>query len=851
MSLPLPNLDDRSWQELVDIALTSIHADKDWTDRHPADPGVTLIEVFAYLTKNLQYRMNRIPERLQIALLNLVGIERRPASAAVAELTFKWEGDGDPPELQPGLVIRNPDGSIRFTLAETVRFPSATGQAERQAEGKAVHAVWTAETVGQTNTDPYQNFTLSTPVIGPSGYGDDIIVGIEIRPDDERAAPSEVRIDAGKYYRLYKVTGPEVPAESDAPLIVQVDRDERLVKLISGTEKNAIPPWRAVRAWYRRGGGAAGNVPAGALSLIDREASGIDLPKGLSVSQGKAAMGGADSESLTEASNRTPFASAAIAAAITPRDYERLARSVSGVFDAAAGAPAQRWAHAERGTVRVDIAPVIDGVEARTRIDAAMVRERRSSVLLERVAAAIEAHRPLGIGLDLGWLQVREIEVSLRVVAASGTDLQTLQTSVQGKLNQLFAPQNLMAKRRELRAFDVYETVLGEAGIRYADGLAFRIGEAPAQAAADLVADPNQSATWYVAAAGGLYRTINDGNSWCLVFRTEQRAPLFVRMAQERPGLLALAVQNGDDVCLHVSRDAGENWAETARFDFAVYDVCLVDRFGEDLFLIATAKGLYELQASQAPAPVAAAKEIEGNGCYAIAFWKSRSGTSNVYVAARGRGGIFRSSRAGASGSFTPAGLDEVDVRKLLIEERDGRCFLWAPAGSEAGEPGKGAFRLELRGTGEPDASGWVALTNGWQGGSCEGLAFAGRYVFAGSNRSGILTLDHSEDPPRWQEGGIDSGLPHRSRERLFEPVLALGIRSGKQAGSPAAPPDGQPAVLLAAGPAGVYRSLGEGRFENASQTVFADRAPLPPGWLYCSGEHQVKLTVEGEGNPS
>lgn len=318
-------------------------------------------------------------------------------------------------------------------------------------------------------------------------------------------------------------------------------------------------------------------------------------------------------------------------------------------------------------------------------------------------------------------------------------------------------------------------------------------------------------------------------------------------MAQDRPGLLVLAVQSGDDICLHVSRDAGENWAEAARFDFAVYDVCLVDRYGEDLFLIATAKGLYELQASQAPAPVAAAKEIDGDGCYAVAFWKSRSGTSNVYVAARGRGGIFRSSRAGASGSFTPAGLNDVDVRKLFIEERDGRCFLWAPAGSEAGEPGKGAFRLELRGTGEPDASGWVALTDGWQGGSCEGLAFAGRYVLAGSNRSGILTLDHSEDPPRWQEGGIDSGLPHRSRERLFEPVLALGSHpAGKNGATNEAP-----AVLLAAGPAGVYRGLGDGHFENASQTVFADRAPLPPGWLYCSGEHQVKLTVEGEGSPS
>lgn len=839
MSLPLPSLDDRSWQTLVDIALTSIHADKNWTDRNPADPGVTLIEVFAYLTKNLQYRMNRIPDRLQIALLNLIGIERRPPCAAVADLTFEWTGDGEAPELQPGLVIRNADGTARFSLAETVRFPPGN---HRAAAGKALHAAWTAETLGQTNKEPRQTFTLGAPVIGPSGFGDDVIVGIEILPEDGRAALSDVRADGGRYYRLYEVTGRDVRLEGDGRLVVQVDRGDGLVKLISGPEKNAIPPWRAVRVWYRTGGGTAGNVPAGALTLIDQEASAVTLPKGLTVSQAKPAEGGAPGESLTDASLRTPFESAAIAAAVTPRDYERLAREVSGVVDATAGAPAQRWAHAERGTVRVDIAPDIQGDGPDKRISAAMVRAGRAQVLLERVTAAIEAHRPLGIGLDVGWLQVREIEVSLRIVAASGTDLQKLQPVLQTKLNGLFSPQNLMAKRRELRAFDVYEAVLGEAGIRYADGLTFRIGEAPAQGATDVVADPNQAATWYVTAAGGLYRTIDDGNSWCLVFRAEQGTPQFVRMAQDRPGLLVLAVQDGEDVRLHLSRDAGENWNEAARFDFAVYDACLVDSYGEDLFLIATAKGLYGLQAAQAPAPVAVAKEIDGDGCYAVAFWKSRSGTSNVYVAARGRRGIFRSSRAGASGSFTPAGLDEVDVRELSIEERDGRCFLWAPAGSEAGEPGKGAFRLELRGTGEPDAGGWTAITDGWQGGSCEGLAFGGRYVFAGSNRSGILTLDHSQDPPRWQEGGIDSGLPHRSRDRLFEPVVALAMRPGTQAQAAG--------VLLAVGPAGVYRSFGEGRFENASQTVFADRAPLPPGWLYCSGEHQIKLTIEGEGTP-
>lgn len=61
MPLQLPNLDDRTYSDLVQEALTLIPANApQWTNHNPSDPGITLVELLAYLTEMLIYRVNRI-----------------------------------------------------------------------------------------------------------------------------------------------------------------------------------------------------------------------------------------------------------------------------------------------------------------------------------------------------------------------------------------------------------------------------------------------------------------------------------------------------------------------------------------------------------------------------------------------------------------------------------------------------------------------------------------------------------------------------------------------------------------------------------------------------------------------
>lgn len=91
MPLPTPNLDDLRFQrDLVDEARRRIiRYCPEWTDYNLSDPGITLIELFAWMTELLAYRLNRVPEKNYIKFLDMLGLQLQPASSARVELTFR------------------------------------------------------------------------------------------------------------------------------------------------------------------------------------------------------------------------------------------------------------------------------------------------------------------------------------------------------------------------------------------------------------------------------------------------------------------------------------------------------------------------------------------------------------------------------------------------------------------------------------------------------------------------------------------------------------------------------------------------------------------------------------------
>ena len=89
MPLTLPNLDDRRYQDILDEALARIPVyTPEWTNFNKSDPGVTLIEVFSFMTESLLYRCNQIPDRNRKKFLQLLNIPLQPATSAQGLITI-------------------------------------------------------------------------------------------------------------------------------------------------------------------------------------------------------------------------------------------------------------------------------------------------------------------------------------------------------------------------------------------------------------------------------------------------------------------------------------------------------------------------------------------------------------------------------------------------------------------------------------------------------------------------------------------------------------------------------------------------------------------------------------------
>jgi predicted phage baseplate assembly protein len=89
VSLPAPELDDRRFQDIVDEAKRRINRlCPEWTDHNVSDPGVALVELFAWMTEMTLYRLNQVPDRLYVKFLELVGVELFSAVPARVDLMF-------------------------------------------------------------------------------------------------------------------------------------------------------------------------------------------------------------------------------------------------------------------------------------------------------------------------------------------------------------------------------------------------------------------------------------------------------------------------------------------------------------------------------------------------------------------------------------------------------------------------------------------------------------------------------------------------------------------------------------------------------------------------------------------
>lgn len=118
MPLRTPILDDRSYAQLRDelIARIAVYAPQ-WTDHHPTDPGITLIELFAFLGENLLFRFNQIPDATKVAFLDLLDIGMLPATPASGMARFESRSAAPVHVEQHARLLA---GDVPFTTAREV-----------------------------------------------------------------------------------------------------------------------------------------------------------------------------------------------------------------------------------------------------------------------------------------------------------------------------------------------------------------------------------------------------------------------------------------------------------------------------------------------------------------------------------------------------------------------------------------------------------------------------------------------------------------------------------------------------------------------------------------------------------
>ncbi len=197
--LPEILLDDVRFQELVSEARTRIvrHA-PDWTEHNVSDPGITLIELYAWLTELLVYRINRIPERLHFGLLALVGVEPRPPECASVPVRFVIDQPGGGGVVPAGTEIASP----RTAGSESVVFQTAVELVVPHDCKLATYGIQRKGTKTQLAKDRSPGRVpdeLQAPFGSPASAGDALLLGfdapiaglvIQLRAESSRAEGS-------------------------------------------------------------------------------------------------------------------------------------------------------------------------------------------------------------------------------------------------------------------------------------------------------------------------------------------------------------------------------------------------------------------------------------------------------------------------------------------------------------------------------------------------------------------------------------------------------------------------------------------------------------------------------------
>ena len=216
-----PQLDQRSAQDIVDELKRMIpRYCPEWTDHNVSDPGVALIELFAWVAELLLYQMNRVPDLHYIKMMELMGMKLAPAQPACAPVTI-WLSEQQPGEfsIDKGYEVASSrsesEPSIIFSTADKLSiFPAKLAKVRRTGKSNTSavaydSSAWPDERVGIFCDPPSGNDTSAVsvaPAVGDAlefGFSSPIeryVLQFQFQLDDKMGSgPMEQRPETWPY----------------------------------------------------------------------------------------------------------------------------------------------------------------------------------------------------------------------------------------------------------------------------------------------------------------------------------------------------------------------------------------------------------------------------------------------------------------------------------------------------------------------------------------------------------------------------------------------------------------------------------------------------------------------------
>ncbi|MCF4969151.1 putative baseplate assembly protein [Nostoc sp. CMAA1605] len=159
--LPKSNLDDRTFKDLVDECVLRIpRYCPEWTNYNPSDPGITLIELFAWLTDQMLLRFNEVPKRNYITFLELLGVRLQAPAPAMADITFYLSAAlPNTYTIPAGVEV----ATIRTETEEAIAFTTDRPLIIDKPQIRHFLSAQTTETLPSILRDRFTNIWAQTP----------------------------------------------------------------------------------------------------------------------------------------------------------------------------------------------------------------------------------------------------------------------------------------------------------------------------------------------------------------------------------------------------------------------------------------------------------------------------------------------------------------------------------------------------------------------------------------------------------------------------------------------------------------------------------------------------------------